>query len=242
MHVGKLDVVDGEDGMTWTDLAFGFESGPAAEKAVNKVDYSWGVSMGQFKGYGMDITDAGAGVSFRNLNLGTVAQICGAAKDQPLTAGAFLKCAIDKRNDFDTEKMFASMLQNATSLELKLQAKLDGQPLDLSGAVTFAEVKDFSDGDSIWEKMSLSADLKLARALFDLQQYQLDSVKDFALAFVDDPNADVYEFHMEFRNGNFTINGKDPDEMNGRVEDTSGGSGETGGVPDEPEYETVETR
>lgn len=245
VHAGKIDAGDEDGGMTISDLAFGFESGPSADKVVNMVDYSWGVWLGQFKGYGMDITDVGAGIGFRNLNLSSVAQICGAAKDQPLTAGAFLKCAIQKQNDFDSEKMFFSMLQNATSLDLKLQAKLDGHPVDLSGSVTFGDVKDFSDGDTVGEKMTLSADLKLARALFDLKQYQLDGVKDFAVKFVGDPNADVYEFHMELRGGNFTINGKNPDEMDERVDDTNDTveSGDDVGAPDdELEYETVETR
>ncbi len=210
-HLDKFEVVDRRDKMNieGLNIDYGFVSNASGRK--DNLDMSFKASIDKFYLFHraeFDITGNSIELGFKNLNTVGLSKFCNVGENDHLSIIPSMMCIAGNESGA-LIKPSISAIQKDTNAFLNINTTLNGAPVSFNSVLTVNPDFDGSDMNKAMAGITVTADLKLDKSIFSKEQYDLAEVPEKIKDYILDPEAQVYEFHMVFKNGTFTVNDRE---------------------------------
>ena len=156
----------------------------------------------------LDIKDSKLKIGFNDFDFTALAKKC-ECKDIEDLSGKMQKClsTLDPREQM---KLSLSIFGKSTSIEANLNSVLNGAKVDLKNKfyLDAAVSDDLSNPLVFISSILLNGMYHVDSALFSMPEYQLEKYADLLKSYARDPEAETLEYHIEYRKGILSVNGK----------------------------------
>ena len=178
----------------------------------NRFDIELGLDLGSYayktEQKNLEIRSGVLKLELDNVNYNDIAMRCG--KNGAMPSGFsldFTRCMQSLKKK-EQETILASMVQADTRVGLEVKFSINGANVDLKSALSFKEGVDLSNTLSLLTSAQLNADYRIDAKLFENKDLDLDGIGVIIKQYAKDPTAATLEYHIEFSNGSFLVNGK----------------------------------
>ena len=178
----------------------------------NRFDIDFNLDLGAYdyktQNRSIEIRAGTLKIGMDNVNYNDIAARCG--KNGVIPTGFdmdFSRCLQSLKNK-ERDTLLASMVQADTRVGLDVNFSINGSKVDLKNALSFKEGVDLSNSLSLLTSTQLKADYSIDAKIFENKDLELGGIGDFVKQYAKDPSASTLEYHIEFSNGAFLVNGK----------------------------------
>ena len=210
-HLDKFEVAEHKDKLNieGLNIDYGFVSNASGRK--DNLDMSFRASLDRFYLFDraeFDVTGNSIEFGFKNLNTVGLSKFCNVAEDDHLSIIPSMMCIAGNKSDALMQPSI-SAVQKDTNAFLNINTTLNGAAVSFNSVLTVNPDFDGSDMNKAMAGITVTADLKLDKSIFSKEQYALGEVPEKIKDYILNPEAQVYEFHMVFKNGTFTVNDRE---------------------------------
>ncbi len=218
-QIDGLDVVQKDISnlaVTGFKYDYGFISNASGRR--NNIDLFLNASLDNFKlieDGDYDIKGTSLEFGLKNVSTAEFSKFCKLPENDHLSLISSVRCLADSDSD-DWFSPGASLVQKDTGAYLNFKTTLNGAPVSLNSVLSVDPAYDDSGKDSmsVVPYITVTADLKVDKSVFFMKQYGLEDALEFSQNYIADPEAGEYVYHIVFKNGTVTINGKALSEEN----------------------------
>jgi hypothetical protein len=184
--------------------------GSATNKKDDQYDIDLDLSVDELKFEEKDkydVKNAKILLNFKNLNYSEIKKKCesmGVAVD----IDSCLSQGLNKLNDKEKSEVLLTALTDETAFTVNLGANLSGANIDLKNNLSFKQGADFKNPFSLITSVQLVSDYSIDSSIFSHPQYKLDSLEGVLKEYAVNPDASTLTYHVEFKDGKLTVNGK----------------------------------
>ncbi len=209
--IDEISFRDGSDMFALKKFASNASVGASANGKKEQYDIDLKMSLDEFKmeqdAAKYDVKDARVQLNLKNLNYSEIKKKCesiGVKTDLDIC----INQGIAKLDKNEQMSVLVTSLTGETAVTLNLSANLSGANVDLKNNLSFKEGADFSNPMGLITALQLVSDYSVDSAVFVMPQYKLSNLEPVLKAYAADPNASTLTFHVEFKDGKLTVNGK----------------------------------